>query len=135
MMKSHTRWSRFLFVAALAPLVVTHTFADDYLDARAELVAAYQAQDYDAMVAAAHASLGARPGYPGALFNLALAEVLSGDSDASLHTLNTLLTRGVDFGAFPLHVLIQFEHSQQDRVPSREHKLISPAGATFEASI
>jgi hypothetical protein len=81
------------------PLVVTHAFADDYAAARAELVAAYQAQDYDAMVAAARDSLDARPGFPGALFNLALAEMLSGDSVASLRTLNTLLTRGIDFGA------------------------------------
>ena len=98
-MKSPTRWSRFIFVAALVPLVVTVAFADDYAAARAELVAAYQAQDYDAMVAAARDSLDARPGFPGALFNLALAEVLSGDSAASLRTLNTLLMRGIDFGA------------------------------------
>ncbi len=76
-----------------------HTLPPTYTDARAELVAAYQAQDYDAMVVAARDSLDARPGYPGALFNLALAEVLSGDSAASLQTLNTLLTRGIDFGA------------------------------------
>lgn len=98
-MKSHRRWSRFLFVAALVPLVLTHAFADDYAAARAELVAAYQAQDYEAMVVAARDSLDARPGFPGAVFNLALAEVLSGDSAASLSTLNTLLTRGIDFGA------------------------------------
>ena len=98
-MKSPRRWSRFIFVAALVPLVVTHAFADDYAAARAELVAAYQAQDYDAMVIAARDSLDARPGFPGALFNLALAEVLSGDSAASLSTLNMLLTRGIDFGA------------------------------------
>ena len=99
MMKSPTRWFRFLLAAAFAPFVVTHAAADQYGDARAELVAAYQAQDYDAMVVAARESLDARPGYPGALFNLALAEVLSGDSAASLQTLNTLLTRGIDFGA------------------------------------
>ncbi len=87
-------------VAAVVTLLyVTHAAADQYADARAELVAAYEAQDYEAMVAAARDSLDARPAYPGALFNLALAEVLSGDSVASLHTLNTLLTRGIDFGA------------------------------------
>jgi len=95
--KFHTRWSRFLILAALLATPLAH--ADDYADARAELVAAYQAQDYDAMVIAAQKSLNARPGYPGALFNLALAQALSGDALASLTTLNSLLVRGIDFGA------------------------------------
>ncbi|MDJ0910373.1 MAG: hypothetical protein QNI99_14335, partial [Woeseiaceae bacterium] len=47
--------------------------ADDYADARAELVAAYQAQDFTAMRSAAERALAARPGHPGALFNLAFA--------------------------------------------------------------
>ena len=73
--------------------------AADYADARAELVTAYQAQDYDAMVLAAEKSLQARPEYPSALFNLALAFTLNGDNESSLHTLNRLLAKGVDFGA------------------------------------
>ena len=73
--------------------------AADYADARAELVTAYQAQDYDAMVLAAEKSLRARPEYPSALFNLALAFTLNGDNESSLHTLNRLLAKGVDFGA------------------------------------
>ena len=72
--------------------------ADDYADARGEMVAAYQAEDYDAMRAAAERALAARPGHPGALFNLAFAEVLSGDPEASLDTLNRLLARNVDMG-------------------------------------
>jgi hypothetical protein len=72
--------------------------ADAYGDARAELVAAYQAGDFAAMRAAAQKSLDARPGYPGALFNRALAEVLDGDSSASLATLAGLAGRGVHFG-------------------------------------
>lgn len=51
-----------------------------YDAARAELIAAYQAQDYAAMRVAAETALLARPGYPGARFNLALAEALGGDS-------------------------------------------------------
>ena len=51
--------------------------ADDYGDARAELVAAYQAEDFSAMQLAAHKAVAARPGYPGALFNLALAYTLN----------------------------------------------------------
>ncbi|MDH5455912.1 MAG: hypothetical protein OEY37_07555 [Gammaproteobacteria bacterium] len=92
----HSRWSSLGFLAALLAAAGTH--ADDYADARAELVAAYQAQDFDAMLAAAGKSLDARPGYPGALFNLALAEALRGDATASLATLNRLLERGIDFG-------------------------------------
>lgn len=85
--------------------------ADDYRDARAELVTAYEAQDYPAMRAAALKSLDARPAYPGGLFNLALAEVLGGDAAASLHALNELLEKKIDFGAdeadefAPLHDL------------------------------
>ncbi len=92
-----TKWSKFLVLAAL--LWSLQAQADGYADARARLVAAFQAQDYDAMVIAAGQSLDARPGYPGALFNLALAEALSGDAAASLETLNILLARGIDFGA------------------------------------
>ena len=73
--------------------------ADGYADARADLVAAYQAQDYGVMVAAAEKSLLARPEYPGALFNLALAYTLNGEHESSLGTLNRLLAKGLDFGA------------------------------------
>lgn len=72
--------------------------ADDYGDARSELFAAYQKADYPAMRVAARKALGARPGYPGALFNVALAEALDSDASASLQTLHDLLSVGVDFG-------------------------------------
>ena len=85
-----------LFASVL--LLTTPTHADDYRDARAELVAAYQDADYPAMQLAAKKALAARPGYPGALFNLALAQTLSDDHAASLRTLEDLLVMGVDFG-------------------------------------
>jgi hypothetical protein len=72
--------------------------AEDYREARAELIAAYQAQDYAAMVAAADKALRARPGYPGGRFNLALAYVLNGEAKASLDELESLLAAGIDFG-------------------------------------
>jgi sugar lactone lactonase YvrE len=72
--------------------------ADDYAEARANLVAAYQAKDHAAMVAAAEEALAARPGYPGALFNLALANSLHGDPQAALGNLTVLLNNGIDFG-------------------------------------
>ncbi len=83
-------------------LLASPVFADDYRDARAELVAAYQQADYPAMVAAAQKALVARPDYPGALFNLALAQTLNGDHAASLRTLENLLALGVDLGAADL---------------------------------
>jgi len=83
-------------VACLLFVNVAH--ADAYSDARSELVAAYQAQDYSAMQDAAYKTLEARPGYPGALFNLALAQALGGDSAGSLDTLSGLLATGVDYG-------------------------------------
>jgi len=76
--------------------------ADEYRDARAELVAAYQVSDYPAMQIAATKALAARPGFPGALFNLALAQTLGGNHSASLQTLENLLSKGVDFGAADL---------------------------------
>ena len=72
--------------------------ADDYADARADLVAAYEAQDYAAMRRAADKSLEARPEYPGALFNKAFAEVLDGDADAAMETLGRLLEKQIDYG-------------------------------------
>jgi sugar lactone lactonase YvrE len=72
--------------------------AADYGQARSEIVAAYGARDYGRMRAAAQDALDARPGYPGALFNLALAETLDGDADVALQTLQTLARLGVDFG-------------------------------------
>lgn len=72
--------------------------ADDYADARAELVTAYQAQDYPAMVAAAQLAVSARPSHPGARFNLALSHALNGDADAALAALDVLVASGIDFG-------------------------------------
>ena len=72
--------------------------ADDYGDARARLVAAYQQQDYAAMIDAAEHALLARPAYPAALFNLALAHALYGDPRAALRYLDDLLKKGIDFG-------------------------------------
>ena len=87
--------------ALLASVLLLNStaYADDYRDARAELVAAYQQADYPAMVIAARKSLLARPGYPGAMFNLALSQTLNGDHAASLRTLESLLALGVDMGA------------------------------------
>lgn len=73
-------------------------FADAYRDARGELFAAYQAGDYESMRLAARKAIAARPGYPGALFNLALAQALDDDPSASLATLQDLLAVGIDFG-------------------------------------
>jgi len=86
-------------ILALTLTAVQAAVADAYRDARAELVAAYQAADFDRMVDAAAKSLEIRPGYPGALFNLALAQVLAGNPEASLATLGLLAGKGVDFGA------------------------------------
>jgi hypothetical protein len=49
------------------------------------------------MVTAAEEALRARPGYPGAEFNLALAHVLAGDPDSALAVLQALLRKRVDF--------------------------------------
>jgi sugar lactone lactonase YvrE len=85
--------------AALAAIALAATAqADDYANARAELVAAYQAEDYAAMRVAADKSLEARPEYPGALFNKAFSEVLDGDADAAMETLGRLIEKQIDYG-------------------------------------
>ncbi len=76
--------------------------ADDYGDARAELIAAYQAEKFPKMLLAARKAVAARPGYPGGLFNLALSQTLNSDHHGSLQTLDTLAEKGVDFGASEL---------------------------------
>ncbi len=70
--------------------------ADSYGTARAKLIEAYQAGDFDAMQVAAQESLLARPEYPGGLFNLAFAQTLAGDHRAALATLERLTALHVD---------------------------------------
>jgi sugar lactone lactonase YvrE len=76
--------------------------SDDYGDARAALVAAYQAEDYPAMQLAAQKALVARPEFPGALFNLAYSYALNQNHRDSLRILHRLLDKGIDFGAAEL---------------------------------
>lgn len=102
-------------VCALFFLNSAPSFADAYRDARAELIAAYEAEDFAAMRAAALAALDARPDFAAGLFNLAYAELFNGDADASLRTLNLLLAKKIDFGADkleefqPLHELPEWD--------------------------
>ena len=79
-------------------LLANVALADAYSDARSELVAAYETQNFAAMQDAANKALAARPGYPGALFNLAFAKALAGDNVGSLETLGGLVATGVDYG-------------------------------------
>lgn len=85
--------------------------ADDYQQARARLVSAYQAQDYAAMRKAARDALAARPSHAGARFNLALAQALDGDAAASLYNLHLLADADV---AFPVLEAEEFTALQQE---------------------
>ena len=71
-----------LLASVLISLSAAH--ADDYRDARAELITAFQQEDYPAMLVAANKALAARPGFPGAIFNLAMTQAVNGDPQASL---------------------------------------------------
>lgn len=84
---------------SLLVLVAINATADEYTEAYADLIAAYELQNFPAMVIAAEKSLEARPEYPGALFNLAFAQALAGESDDSLVTLEHLLAKGIDYNA------------------------------------
>ncbi len=104
---NRTKQTRHRYLRTLSAcllLFFTAAQADDYRDARAELVAAYQQADYAAMMVAANKALVARPGFPGGLFNLAMTQALSGDPQASLQTLQVMLVKGVDFGADEMQV-------------------------------
>lgn len=90
---------RLLATSVIVLLLLTAAQADDYLEARAALVAAYQQQKYPTMLSAARQAVAARPGYPAALFTLALAQTLNSDHVGSLETLQILTAKGVDFGA------------------------------------
>ena len=97
-----TQHKLFGTLLASALLLLSPAHADDYRNARAELIAAYQQEDYPAMLVAAKKALASRPGFPGAIFNLAMTQVVNGDPQASLSTLESLLKKGVDFGAAEL---------------------------------
>lgn len=92
------RFASLVLVCLCSMAVSPAVLADEYRDARGELVAAYQAGEFPAMRVAARKALAARPAYPGALFNLALAQMLDDDPVAALETLQDLLAVGVDFG-------------------------------------
>ena len=118
-------------VVVLMPVVAS---ADAYTDARASLVAAYEAADYKAMRGAAQEALVARPGYPGALFNLALAQLLDGDTDASLGTLERLLAMRIDFGIADVEDFAPLqEHPGWQRYADAVAKLNAPVGAAAVA--
>ena len=85
-------------LVASALIQTPAVLADDYSDARTEMIAAYQAEDYSAMQLAAQKAVIARPEYPGALFNLSLAYALNGKHRDSLRILRRLTEKGVDFG-------------------------------------
>ncbi len=85
-------------LGAVLILATAGAVADEYSSARAELIAAYQGQDYPAMVEAGIRAAAARPRHPGALFNLALAHTLNEDPTAAFEALDRLLAFDVDFG-------------------------------------
>jgi sugar lactone lactonase YvrE len=73
--------------------------ADNYLQARSRVVQAYREHDYALMVDEAKEALRIRPGFPAALYNLALAQSLDEDPAAAMATLNQLADMQVDLGA------------------------------------
>lgn len=100
---------RALPLSCLLFLIAGQSFADDYADARVDLFAAYQAQDFPAMVIAAEKGLDARPGYPGAMFNLAYAKTLNGDHEDALDILQYLVAQGVDYSIADIDELAQLQ--------------------------
>jgi sugar lactone lactonase YvrE len=115
-------------VAALLALP-TVSQADAYGDARTKLLNAYQQNDYPAMRIAADEALAARPGYPGALFNRALAEVLDEDHGAAFATLGKLLDMGIHFGIDGIGQFAPLQSSSQwNEYESKVAELDMPKG-------
>jgi len=121
------RLSLFSFLVVLC--FSQNVLADAYGDARAELVAAYQAQDFETMQTAAGKALLARPNYPSALFNLAYAQVLGGEYGGALGTLNFLADMAVDFGVAAIDEFAPLgTHSDWPAYQERVEQIIKPAG-------
>ena len=109
--------------------------ADQYDDARAELIGAYQAQDYPAMVEAARRAVLARSDHPGAKFNLALAYALDGQLQLSIDVLDSLLAMGVEFGVDELEEFAAVrEHVAWPAHATRLRRLREPAGDAVVAA-
>ena len=92
----HLRGMLFLTAALWS---VAGLAAGDYAQSRAMMVEAYRSGDYALMRQFAREALAARPGFPGGLFNLALAQAMDKDPAAALGTLNRLASMQVDFAA------------------------------------
>ena len=115
MLRNPKRGQSPFFKRALTPfwivlLLSNQSFADAYDDARAEVIAAYQAQDYAAMQDATVKALEARPGYHGAMFNMAFAKALAEDYAGALQVLQQLAVLGVDYG---VHEMEEFAAVQE----------------------
>jgi sugar lactone lactonase YvrE len=121
------RLSLFSFLIVLC--FSQNVYADAYGDARAELIAAYQAQDFETMQSAARKSLLARPNYPRALFNLAYAQVLDGESGGALETLNLLADMAIEFGVAAIDEFAPLRtHSDWPGYQERVEQIIKPVG-------
>ena len=90
-------------------LFSNQALADAYADAREDMMAAYQTRDFPAMQLAANQALQARPGYPGALFNLAYAKVLDDDQAGALEILEGLVASGADYGVADIEELVALQ--------------------------
>jgi len=127
--------SLFTFLAVL--IFGQNVLADVYGEARAELVAAYEARDFGAMQDAARDALRARPDYPGALFNLAYAQVLGEDGNAALITLNSLADMAIDFGVAAIDEFAPLKtHTGWPAYQERVAQILQPVGdATVAHSV
>ncbi|MGI9220215.1 MAG: hypothetical protein ACR2QS_04160 [Woeseiaceae bacterium] len=109
------------------------TYADAYADARAEVIAAYQAEDYAAMQVAAEKATQARPGYHGALFNLAFAKALSEDFEGALDIFEGLVATGVDYAIVEMEEFAALQDLPGwPEYQARVKELLEPVG---EASV
>lgn len=121
-------------VSALAALltglaVMPVVAAENYAEARAELVAAWQAEDFPAMREAARQALAFRPNHTGARFNLALAHAVNGDDDSALMELHRVADDGVYFPVETMEAFtgLQDEFTWPDLLFKHE-RLLRPRG-------
>ncbi len=116
-------------ICVVLVLTAAIAVADDYETAYAELLAAYQAADYPALVAASERVRDIRPHNPGAYFNMAYAHTLNGTHDGAIDAIDRLLELQRDFN---IRERAEFEPLHEDPrwpgIVARVNALYEPIG-------
>ena len=120
---------------ALAGLVAPAPAAgDDAKQLRQQMLAAFQAKDYPLMLSISTKILALDPGNPKHIFNVALAETMTGDTASASKRLADLADRGLDFGVADAAEFAALRASSDyEPLKRRLDRLRTPLGAAQPA--